>query len=221
VEHPCYQCGVPVEDGVAFCRQCNAPQIRVNIGEVPGEPTPIVADDPQLIPSSFLHVSINSSSIQWSQALPAATMAGLIAVISMLAPFGFLGIGTLGAGAIAVFIYHRRLPAIRMVPAIGVKLGVLSGLIGFMMFALLISVEVTVSHDGGEVREALLREIQKSAARTTDPQAQVVVNWMKSPEGLAVMMGLFLFFTLVIFLILSSVGGALGATLIRNKQLRQ
>jgi len=136
----------------------------------------------------------------------------------MLVPRGFLGIGTVAAGAIAVLIYHRRRPGAVLTPAIGAKLGALSGGIGFVIFALLMAAEVTIFHGGGDLRDALLQAVAQSAARASDPQAQVMVDWMKSPEGLAVMMGLILFVTLVIFLTLASVGGALGATLVRNKR---
>jgi len=220
VEHPCHQCGTPVEDGVAFCRHCNAPQIRVKIGEVPLELVPAAPHDSELIASPIPPVAINPSAIQWSQALPAATLAGLIAALSMMVPLGFLGIGTVAAGAIAVVVYHRRRPATLLTPAIGAKVGVLSGGIGFVIFALIMAVEVTVFRGGAQLRDALLQAVEQSAARAADPQAQVLVDWMKSPEGLAVMMGLILFVTLVIFLILSSIGGALGATFIRNREGR-
>lgn len=208
MEHACYQCGANVEDGTAFCPQCNAPQIRVG-GDVSGEPTAVT------LPPPIVH--IGPSGIQWSQALPAAAQAGLIAAVLMFVPFAGFGLGMGAAGILAVLFYRRRTVILEITPGMGARLGALSGTLGFGIFAIFTAIELLVFHSGGELRAAMLEAIQQSAARSADPQAQQLLEYLKSPAGLALMMGVGLAVMLVIFLIFSSLGGALGAVLLRRK----
>jgi hypothetical protein len=208
VEHACYQCGASVEDGTAFCPQCNAPQIRVGGGELPSEPA-------APLPSTI--TPVGPSAIQWSQALPSAAQAGLIAAVLMFIPFAGFGLGMAAAGVLAVLFYRRRTPIGEITPGMGARLGALSGTLGFGVFAVFTAIELLVFHSGGDLRAALLEAIQQSAARSADPQAQQLLEYLKSPAGLALMMGVGLAVMFVAFLIFSSLGGALGAVLLRRK----
>jgi len=208
VEQPCYQCGAPVEDGVAFCRQCNAPQIRV------GDPA-AASDLPSHTPS--LSHSASQTGIQWSQALPATALAGLIAGF-VIVPLGAFGIGMIAAGVLSVLFYRRRHPGVILSPGSGARLGAVSGVLGFVMFAILTSLEMLMFRSGGQVRQALLETIQQSASRTNDPQVQQMFDYFKTPAGLALMMGLGLTLMLVLFVVLSSLGGALTTVLLRKRE---
>jgi hypothetical protein len=208
VEHPCYKCGSSVEDGIPFCPQCNAPQIRV--GGASAE-----AVSPLELDRVSLHQS--GSSIQWSEALPSTALAGLIAAFLMFIPLSAFGLGMIAAGILSVVFYRRRIPASNLSPAMGARLGAVSGAMGFGIFAVFSAVGTLVFHSGGELRTALLEAIQQSAARSADPQVQKAFDYLKTPPGLALMMGLGLGFVLVTFLILSSLGGAVGAAMMRKK----
>jgi hypothetical protein len=208
VEHACYQCGASVEDGTAFCRQCNAPQIRVG-GETPSEPM-AASLPPPISP-------IGSTRLQWSQALPAAAQAGLISAVLMFIPFAGFGLGMAAAGVLAVLFYRRRIVIGEITTGLGARLGALSGTLGFGIFAIFTAIELLVFHSGGELRAAMLEAIEQSAARSADPNAQQLLEYLKSPAGLALMMGVGLAVMLVVFLIFSSLGGALGAVLLRRK----
>ena len=209
VEHPCYKCGAAVEDGTAFCAQCNAPQIRVGFGESDLAPNASEFAGRRIPPST--------TAIQWSQALPAAALAGVIAALLMFIPLGAFGLGMMTGGILAVLFYRRRNPAAELTPGMGARLGAASGALGFGVFAIFTAIEVLVFHSGGQLRAALLEAIQQSAARSAEPQAQQALEYLKSPAGLALMMGLGLVIMFVVFLILSSLGGALGAVLRRRK----
>jgi hypothetical protein len=216
VEHACYQCGASVEDGVAFCPQCNAPQIRIAGAEAIaqlGETSEAAAAQP----TSYAGTP-PATGIQWSQGLPASAIAGLVAAILMIIPFGAFGLGMLAAGALSVVLYRRRNPAANLTAGMGARLGAVSGVLGFGIFAILTSVEVVVFRSGGQLRAALLEAVQQSAARSSDPQAQQLLEYLKTPQGLALVMVLGLIVMFAAFLLFSSLGGALGAALLRRKE---
>ena len=210
MEHPCYKCGAAVEDGTAFCPQCNAPQIRVGFGE--SEAEPIAASDlaSRLSP-------VPKGTIQWSQALPATALAGVIAALLMFIPLGAFGLGMAAGGILAVLFYRRRNPGVDVTPGMGARMGAVTGALGFGVFAVFTAIEVLVFHSGGQLRAALLEAIQQSAARSSEPQAQQLLEYLKSPPGLALMMGLGLLLMFVVFLVLSCLGGALAAALLRHR----
>jgi hypothetical protein len=89
---------------------------------------------------------------------------------------------------------------------------------GFAIFAIFTAIKVLVFHSGGQLRAALLQAVQQSASRTSDPQAQQILDYLKSPPGLALVMALGLAVMFVAFLLLSSLGGALGAILLRRRE---
>lgn len=210
MEHPCYKCGSPVEDGTAFCRQCGAAQIRVANEEVRASGEPVEVPTPS--------GPVVAAGIQWSKALPSAALAGLIAAGLMLIPLGAFGLGMISAGVLAVLFYRRRHPGGTLSPGMGARLGVVSGVLGFGIFAVFIAIEMLVFHNGGELRATLLEAIEQSALRTSDPQAQQIVTYLKSPPGLALFMALLLVATFLLFLIFSSLGGTLAATLLRRRE---
>lgn len=213
MEHPCYRCGAAVDDGVAFCPQCNAPQIRVAATDAaprPGvEAVPVPGGHPGPSPAG---------AIQWSQALPATALGGLIAALALSIPLGAFALGMLAAGALSVVFYHRRNPAAAVTPAVGARLGAVSGVLGFGILALLIAIEVAVFRSGQELRAALLDALKQSAARNPDPQAQQLLQYLNTPQGLALVVVLLLIVVFLIFLTLSTLGGALGAALWRRKE---
>lgn len=210
MEHPCNKCGATIEDGTAFCPNCSAPQIRVTAGEFP---SPSSSD----FQSKSLAYAV-PGAIQWSQALPSAALAGLIAGLLMFVPLGAFGLGMIASGVLAVLFYRRRGLVMSLTPGAGAKLGALSGMFGFSIFGFFTALEVLVFHSGGQLRAALLEAVQQSAARTSDPQAQQVLEYLKSPPGLALVMGMGLIVMLVFFLLLSSAGGALTAALLRRRE---
>jgi hypothetical protein len=208
VEHLCYNCNAPVEDGTPFCKQCSAPQIRVG-----GEDFPATLGGT----SVPINLPYGKPSIIWSQALPSAALAGLISAVLMFIPLGAFGLGMIAAGVLSVLFYRRRDPITDLTPALGARLGAVSGVLGFGIFAVFTAVEVVVFHSGGELRAALIEAVQQSASRTSDPQTQQILDYLKSPPGLALVMGIGLVVMFALFMIFSSLGGALAAAVLRRK----
>jgi len=160
---------------------------------------------------------VQADRIQWSHALPATALGGLIAAVVMVTPLGVFGLGMVVAGALSVVFYRRRHPDAILTPGMGARLGVVSGALGFVMFVILTALEMSVFRSSAELRAVLLDAVQQSAARSADPQAQQVLEYLKTPQGMALVIGLGLLVVLAIFLSLSSLGGALGAALMRRK----
>jgi hypothetical protein len=210
VEHPCYKCGASVEDGIPFCPQCGAPQIRV--GGANAE-----AVSPAELAGVSLPVHSGGTAIEWSEALPSAGLAGLIAAFLMFIALGLFGLGIVAAGILSVVFYRRRNPASNVTPGMGARLGAVSGALGFVFFAIFSAVQTMVFHFGGELRAAMLDAISQSAARSSDPQVQKAFEYLKTPPGLALIMGIGMAFLLVLFLILCSLGGAVGASMMKRK----
>jgi hypothetical protein len=205
VEHACYQCGTPVEEGVAFCPQCNAPLIRVAL--------PLETSGSQAAAA----LAPSPTAIQWSRALAPTAMAGLVASFLMLFPLGAFGLGMILAGILSVAFYRWRNPGSVLTPGMGARLGAMSGLLGFVMFLLFTAISATVLGGGAQLRQALQQAVEQSASRTTDPQAQHMLDFFRTPQGLALVMIAGMAVALVAFLILTSLGGAIGATLLRRK----
>ncbi len=117
----------------------------------------------------------------------------------------------LAGGAVAVLLYRRRSSAPLITGGMGARLGVVSGLFGFGSFAVLLS--VFLLGRSSEMRELLRRMLEEAASRNPDPQAQQIAQRMMTPEGLAVLVTLTLALFCVAFLVLGSLGGALGASM--------
>lgn len=166
------------------------------------------------------HTVQDPSKIQWSLALPSTAFAGLLAAVLMVIPLGAFGLGMLAAGALSVLFYRRRSPMTNLSPGMGARLGAASGAMGFGIFAIFTALAAGIFGKGGQLRAALLDAIQQSASRSSDPQAQEMLEWLKTPEGLALMITLGMIFTLMVFVILSSAGGALTAALMRKREHR-
>jgi len=214
VEHACHHCGEAVEDGQPFCRHCGAPQIRVLI-ETPTE----VAFPPVDTPPTQMTLGPPSvtGALLWSRALPAALWGGILAAMSMMLPFGTFGLGLLTAGALAVLLYGRRVSG-PLARGSGAKLGAITGGFGFGIYALLMALEMAIFRNSGELKTALIDAVDKAAARSADPQAQAAAAQLKSPEGLALIMGAGLLFLCVVFIVAASLGGAFGSSLLKNRR---
>ena len=142
-----------------------------------------------------------------------------MAAVVMIIPAGPLGLVMLAAaGALSVLFYRRRNPVAALTTGAGARLGALSGVLGFGIFAIFTAIEMLVFRTGGQLRDAMLQAIQQSAARSSDPQAQQAIEYLKSPQGLALMMALGLIGVCLAFMVFSSLGAALAAALLQRKE---
>jgi hypothetical protein len=215
VEHSCHQCGAAVDDGVAFCRQCNAPQIRVVAPEAGVQPD--IESEKKLDRPSGDAGASSPTAIQWSQALSAAVLALAIAAIFTVITLGPVGLGILIAGGLAVGLYRRRNPGANLTPRMGARLGAACGALGFGIVMVGLVVAVAGFHASEQVHQALLNAVQQAAARSSSPEAQQAVELFKTREGFTAMLILGSILTFLAFLLFSALGGALAALLLRRK----
>jgi hypothetical protein len=215
VDHRCYQCGATVQDGVAFCVQCNAPQIRVALAEpsLPGDR----GEEIRAAGSSYAGVT-SSSRFEWAQALPSAFLGLLLASVLSLILRGALALGMLAAGFLSVYFYHRRNPLIGLTVGLGARLGAISGALGFGILGIVSAVATFVSHSVAEIRLIMLKAVQEYVSRNADPQMQQVLEFYNSRQGFILMLVLGSIMMLILFLALSSMGGIIGAAVLRRRK---
>ena|ERR1700678_372894 len=214
MDHPCYRCGHSIEDGKPFCQQCGAPQIRVAMSEPSVESMPagsasMPEQSRELEPRS-LGIPASSLSLSWTHSLKPCALAAAIAVVLQilgLNPF----VGALVAGFLAAAFSRRRVSGTAIRAGAGARVGVLSGLLLFGMSTIPEMFAVAVLHKGAEMRSQMMEKLQQMATRYPGPEIQPFLDFVKSPDGFAIMMVASVIFALVAFIVLGGLGGALGA----------
>jgi hypothetical protein len=159
-----------------------------------------------------------ATGINWAHGIRAATLAGAASALMLVTPVGNFGLGMLAGGFLAVVLYKRSTPGAELRPSRGAILGLVSGSIGSFLCGIVLALRAAIQHTGAALRAEMIRAIEQAAARTTDPQTQAAANWLKSPPGIALMLVLTVFFTFILFLVLSATGGAIAAVILRRRQ---
>ena len=149
-------------------------------------------------------------------AVRSALNAGAIAAVLSLLPLGFIVALPL-AGFLGVRLYRRRSSAQELSTGAGFKLGALCGAFGFLIFAVLTAVNTLAFRAQSEFRGAMIEAVRRAQARNTDPQARQMLEYFTSPHGMIVMLVLGGVFICVAFVLLSGLGGAISAALLRRK----
>ena len=234
MEQPCYRCHADIPEGTAFCPHCGAPQIRVSPPESdapdPALPTPIVpagfGDTPPATSWNQAAMAL-PGSVRWDLAWKGALLCGVGAAILSAIPIVSLGccLWMLGAGALAVNLYRRHVPGTVITPGMGMKIGALTGLFGWLLNALVTALSFVMGRTSGDMRQMMQEQMKKQLGNAPDPKMQQAVqqmlDWISTPQGMATMIVLVLIFMGVIFLFVSAAGGALGASMTgRRREFR-
>jgi hypothetical protein len=162
-----------------------------------------------------------STSILWSSALPKtavsgfATVAFFILVVTLTqVPVLSLLVLPLG-GALSVILYSRGNHKGRITAGQGARLGAVTGFFAFIVYALVVTAEM--SSKRAEVLAMLRKTLEETAARNPNPEAQAMVQQLMTPAGLATMLVLAAIVFFFTFLVLSSLGGSVGAALVQSR----
>lgn len=141
-----------------------------------------------------------------------ALQAGLLGVIANIIP---LGLGMVLTGILAALLYHRgcgqTLPAAK-----AGRLGAMAGAIAFAVSSLLTVLAIVLFHAQDQFRDFLMKAIDQRAASSA-PEAQVVVQWMHSPEGFATLLGFSMVLALALSVLFAAIGCVVGAVLFRER----
>jgi hypothetical protein len=128
----------------------------------------------------------------------------------------------LGAGALSVSLYQKRTPETLITPGMGMKLGALAGLFGFVVNSVVSTVSFLTLRSRGDFRHAMEQQMQKQMAANPDPKVQEMmqrmVEWMTTPQGAATIIVFFLLIMGVVFVLFTAAGGALGASMFRQRR---
>jgi disulfide bond formation protein DsbB len=167
---------------------------------------------------------LQPGAIRWDLAWRGALVAGAGAAILSAVPFVSLGccLWTLGAGAVAVSLYQRRVPDTLITAGMGMKLGALAGVFAFVIHAVVSTVSFVAFRSSSEFRRALQEQMDKQIANSSDPKAQEIMrqmfDWINTPQGMATFMVLILVVLAVMFVVFTAAGGALGASMFGKRR---
>jgi len=214
MEHPCARCSAVVEDGVAFCPHCRAPQIRVLTSEPVFEGLPQTAAIPSegRMPAHPLRTSF----VSWPHALPAAALGGVTAIVALMIPMAAWGPAYVVGGAIAVLLYRRRV-RVPLASGAGAKIGAASGGFSFLILAIMMLAMYVYHPD--DLRKGITDSLAQLSAKGYDAQgAQQAIDILNNPGGLGYFLVAGMTMLLVIFLAASSIGGALCAAYLRKSK---
>jgi hypothetical protein len=164
------------------------------------------------------------TAIRWDLAWKGALLCGVGAALLTAIPIVSIGccLWMLGAGALSVSLYQKRAPETLITPGMGMKLGALTGLFGFMVNSVVSTVSFLAFRSRGDFRQAMEHQMQKQMASNPDPKVQEMmqrmVGWMTTPQGAATIIVFFLLVMGVIFVLFTAAGGALGASMFRRRR---
>lgn len=227
MEHPCYKCQTSIDETLPFCPHCGAPQIRVASPDEALQSPPSADAPPQLIQPELWATGApaylpQTGVIQWELAWKGALLAGLAAALLTALPVLSLGccLWLLGAGALAVWLYMRRVPGTLVTPGMGMRIGAVSGVVGFVVTTIWSVVRFAANSQ--EFRTALQEQMNRSIASNPDPRAQEIMRQfmtnLNTPQGLAIFFVLMLVIMAIVFVIFSAAGGALGASIFARRR---
>jgi hypothetical protein len=201
-------CGAQLPPDARFCHKCGKPQREEPLLREPSEEAqeappalpPVPAIEPP--PISF-H---NGPAVRI--ALTVGTLAFLLSMLSgqLALPQAFALVWLVAAGFLAVFLYRRRTGQ-RLSVRSGAHLGWISGVFGFVIVTLLLTVTAVMMSEPAAVKA--MRDQLKTHG-ISEANADQMIQLFRSWEGIVGA----LLVSFLIFTVLPAVGGAVGAKLL-------
>jgi hypothetical protein len=217
VEHLCPRCKSSVDDNSPFCPTCEAAQVIAAPKEYARSPVTVMVESTQ----PFFNAGTFPKSIGNRDAkaeLRAAFYAAIVgSLLSLVQPGGSFVIALPVAGFLSVVLFRRFNLKNELPPRTGFRLGAICGLFAFGLLMIIIAAGTLAFHSEADTHAQVIQVIQQAQARNPDPQARPVFAYFMTSQGMAVMMVFGFIFMAVLFVLLSGVGGAISASLLRRK----
>ncbi len=151
-------------------------------------------------------------------------MCGIGAALLSAIPIVSMGccLWLLGAGALSVLLYQRKVPGSLVTPGMGMRVGALAGVFGFVVNAIVTTASFVGLRSSGEFNRAMQEQMQKQMAGNSDPKVQEMMQrmlgWVSTPQGAATMIVLVLVVLAIVFIIFTAAGGALGVSMFGKRR---
>jgi len=114
----------------------------------------------------------------------------------------------------AISRYSRHRP-IAIGSGQGARMGAMMGLLSFTFFLAFFLISISVQR--AQYHDLMVSQIQQISAQNPDPQAQQLLQWFTTPDGLIAFTAFALFTLLLLCLALGSGSGALVGALRKRK----
>lgn len=158
---------------------------------------------------------LSPTAIDWSVGGKPVIIAGIVSGICFFLPLNLIWV-VLG-GVLAVYLYNRRRPPYMQISAgTGAKLGAVTGVIGYVLFALVMVLIFAFASD--KLWSELDQALRQKAGPNPDASVQQLFEIIKTAEGKAAIAVFVMAFAFALFLGLATIGGAIGASLVRRDQ---
>ena len=222
MEHFCPRCAYAVDDNLPFCPNCEAPQVRFSPRDAPPLPVVVPSVGKSLTPvhpqaEPIFDEAPPAITRNWRRVLRPALSAGAIAALVSVIPL--ISLVALPVGGILSVVFFRQSSARMPSPKFGFGLGALSGLCCLVILVAIKTVSVFLSHSKNEIWSDVVQQVHLAQARNSDPQLQPVWEFLLSPQGLIVVLAASLIIMGSVLVLLSGVGGAVSAAILRRKDL--
>jgi hypothetical protein len=169
------------------------------------------------LPGTTTYAAPPAGSVRWPSAFRKCLIAGAATTfVVLIAGHPLLILMALPIGGwFAVFLYRRGFDHPPVNAGVGARVGAFAGLIAFGLYAILMTVVLIFQR--ARFMEEIRNTMRTAAAQNPNPQTQQIVERLMSPEGIAILVTLSAVILFFVFLVLCSVGGAIGGHFAKNK----
>lgn len=200
-------CGARLPDDARFCHKCGKPQFEEDIVREPvRDITPVAVTDTVAIPREIGFHNVLAVRIAFFMAL-ISTVA-----IELLAPYllgvVFLFTGLLAGGCAAAYIYSKKSRQTLSMRN-GLRMGWITGIFCFVIFLVTTTIKcIAVSLDKG-LSQFFRDELTSYPGRTADMDQ--LIKLLQTTEGLGAFLVVLVVVMFILFTLLPTIGGAIGA----------
>ncbi len=205
--HEFCSCGARLPEDARFCHKCGKPQFEEDIAREPVvEILPPAIPEIVAIPRDIGFHNVLAVRIGFLMALLSSVLIELLAPFLLGAVFFFTGLLT-GGGA-AAYLYSKK-SGQRLTVRNGSRMGWITGIFCFVIFLVTTTIKfIAVSLDKG-LPQFFKDELSQRTVQTADMEQ--LIKALQTPEGLGAFLFILIAFMFVVFTILPTIGGAIGA----------